>query len=228
MTRIGVADAAEQLGVSPQRVRAMISARQLDAESVAGRWFIEVASLPLRRRQAGQPYSSRIAWAVIGLAEGELTGLLSPSERSRVRGRLRKLIDDSDAVASLPALLARRGRKMRLSASEPDGLLEDGRFVPSGRSDPRSGMSVANYAEGYVRERDLGAVEREHLLVPAEGAENVTVRVVPEEAGAPLARSTAPWLAVATDLAEGGARERQQAQQLWDDWIPRRDGDQRG
>ncbi|MDQ0727879.1 helix-turn-helix domain-containing protein [Microbacterium sp. W4I20] len=223
MVKLSVPQTAEQLGVSQQRVRAMIAAGQIDAERVAGRWFVEAASLSMGRRRPGQPYSSRIAWALIGVAEGEQPSLLSQSERSRVRSRWRKLIEDPHAVASLPTLLSRRGRRMRLSAPEPLGLLDDPRFVRSGRSDTRSGVAVRGYAEGYLSERDLSAFEVEHFLVPAEGLENVLLRVVPERVSAPMVNSTAPWLAVTADLADAGARERQQAQALWDGQISRMD-----
>lgn len=93
-------------------------------------------------------------------------------------------------------------------------MLEDPRFVPSGRSDARSGISVRGYAEGYVYERELAAFELEYFLVRAQGAENTTLRVIPESITEPP-RAKAPWLALVTELAKRGPRELQQAQSLW-------------
>lgn len=215
MSKVSVPEAAEQLGVSPQRVRAMIAAGLLDADRVAGRWLIEVGALPQEQRRAGQPYSPRIAWAVMNIAGGKPAQGLAQSEHSRLRARWRKMLDAPDAVASLPALLARRARRMRISAPEPRGLLDDPRFFRSGRSDARSGMSSGNYAEGYVHAGDMRGLEFEHLLVPAKGAENVMLRVIPDSAKAAVDGGEVPWLAVVADLAEEGARERQQAEILW-------------
>lgn len=212
--KVGVAEAAEMLGVSPQRVRAMIAADRLDAEQLAGRWLVESASFPTGQRRSGQPYSPRMAWALMTLADGQPVPHLSQSEQSRLRSRWQKLLGNHEAATYLPALLSRRGRKMRMSAPEPDALLEDPRFVRSGRSDLRSGMSVRGYAEGYVRERDLAALKLEYFLVRAHHIENTILRVIPESIAEPP-RAKAPWLALVTDLAEGGPRELQQAQGLW-------------
>lgn len=56
--------------------------------------------------------------------------------------------------------------------------------------------------DSYVRARDLAAIEREHVLEPAEGTEgNVLLRIVPDPAWH-LSRRLAPFAAVAIDLSE--------------------------
>ncbi|GAA3659334.1 hypothetical protein [Microbacterium marinilacus] len=216
MVRISVPEAAAQQGVSSARIRAMIDAGQLDAEMVAGRWLIEAGSLPSSSRRAGQPYSPRIAWALLSLAEDRPPQRLSPDELSRVRRRWRKVLGEQPghALEILQSALARRGRTLRLSSPEADGLLSDPRFAPSGRSDPRSGMNVRDFAEGYADEQDLSDLELDHFLVPARGNENVLLRVVPADLEW-RAREAVSWLAVVVDLADAGPRERQQAASLW-------------
>lgn len=209
-----VSEAAQNLGVTPQRVRAMIAATQLDATRIGGRYLVEASSLPAVRRRAGQPYSPRMAWGLISLAAGVEPEHLSPTERSRLRGRWEKMLHDPEALSALPSLLSRRGKRMRLSSPDPDDLLHDPRLRPSGRSAPEAGMTTAGYAEGYVAESDLVSLMTENLLVRAQDAENVTLHVIPARTPLPPVEHV-PWLAVVADLTEGGARERQQAQALW-------------
>lgn len=76
-------------------------------------------------------------------------------------------------------------------------------------------MSTAGYAEGYVTNEDLEEVVADHLLLPARGPENVTLRATPRTLSTPL-----PWLLIAADLADGGAREAGQANLLLRRYAP--------
>lgn len=209
MNVVSVPEAARQLGLSPQRVRAMVHDGQLRAERVAGRWLIDASSVPALRRKPGQPLSPKIAWALAEVAEGYRPLQLSASELSRVRSRWRALAEKNRPAQELRSLMARRAELSAWSAPDPMDLLEDDRFVPSGRSDPRSGMSRAEIVEGYVNSHDLDDLAADHLLVPARGPANVLIRVVNMPLKAPV-----PWLVVAADLADGDARGVQQAENL--------------
>jgi len=206
MVQVSVSDAAEQLSVSPQRVRAMLKDGIIRGEQIGGRWLVDASSLRGAGRPSGRPFSERIAWALMDLADGRVPAELSQPERSRLKARWRVLVNSEDAVHALHGAMARRGECSRWSAPDPAGLLEDERLVRSGKSDPRSGISAGGYAEGYVEDRDFEALVADHLLVPARGPENVLLRRVHRPVSAPL-----PWLAVAADLADGDAREAQQA-----------------
>lgn len=210
MNLLSVMDAAAQLGVSERRVRAMLQSGVLDGERVGRQWMVDAASLPASGRRAGQPFSPRIAWALIELANEHVPEWLAFSELSRLRSRWSKLLGQDNAVELLRSSLSRRGKRSRWSAPDPAGVLEDDRFVASGRSDPRAGISSAGFAEGYVHIDDLDSVIRTHMLLPARGPENVVLRV----AGGPVSNPI-PWLAVVADLADGGAREMQQAEILF-------------
>lgn len=215
MDLISVADVASQLGVSERRVRQMLQANDLSGERVGRQWMVDAASLPDARRRAGQPFSPRIAWALMELAEGHVPGWLGYSELSRLRSRWRNLLEGDDPVDALRSLLSRRARRSRWSAPEPEGLREDAHFIMSGKSDPRAGISAAKFAEGYVHSDDLERVVHRHLLIPARGPENVLIRAVDGPVPSPV-----PWLAVVADLADGSAREKQQAEILFKKEAP--------
>ncbi|MGA1828199.1 MAG: helix-turn-helix domain-containing protein [Microbacterium sp.] len=206
MVQLSVSDAAEQLSLSQQRVRAMLQSGILRGDLIGGRWLVDAASLNAAGKPAGRPFSERVAWGLIDLVQGKVPIELSQSERSRLKSRWSALLASEDSVRALNAALARRAELSRWSAPDPGGLLEDNRFVPSGKSDPRSGISVGDYAEGYVQDVDFDDFVGDHLLVPARGPENVVLRKVHRPVPVPL-----PWLAVAADLSDGDAREEQQA-----------------
>lgn len=66
-------------------------------------------------------------------------------------------------------------------------------------------------AEGYVHVDDLDDLVRSHMLLPARGPENVVLRAVIGPVSSPI-----PWLAVVADLADGNARDKQQAENLFE------------
>ncbi|GAA1138219.1 helix-turn-helix domain-containing protein [Microbacterium aurantiacum] len=209
MVQLSVPDVASQLNVSPQRVRAMLRSGILRGEQLGGRWLVDAASLGAAGKPAGRPFSERVAWGLVSVVEGDVAVELAPSERSRLKGRWNALLDSDDCARLLGAVMARRAERSRWSAPDPAGLFDDDRFVPSGKSDPRSGISARGYAEGYVQGSDFEDLVADHLLVPARGRENVLLRKVYRPLPVPL-----PWLVVAADLADGDAREVQQAELL--------------
>lgn len=215
MDWMSVSETSAQLGVSPQRVRAMLHAGQLSGTLVGGRWLIDASTLPRARRLPGRPLSERVAWTLVEMADGRVASPLSSSEQSRLRSRWQTIRASAEPSLALHSAMARRAERSRWSAPDPHGLLQDPRVIPSGVSDPRSGMSTAGYAEGYVTNEDLDEVVADHLLVPARGPENVTLRATPRTLIAPL-----PWLLIAADLADGRAREAGQSKLLLRKYAP--------
>src|SRR5882672_1764924 len=74
---LAVSDAASKLGLNESRIRALISAGELDAEKVGGRWLVDPGAVSLRKRDSpgpGRPLSARNAWALLFLASGEAVG----------------------------------------------------------------------------------------------------------------------------------------------------------
>lgn len=64
-------------------------------------------------------------------------------------------------------------------------------------SDPRSEIAAGDIVEGYVRESDLAAVRRAHLLRPGGHRSSVVLHVAEQ-----LPKSPVPPLVLAADLAE--------------------------
>lgn len=225
---VSVAEAAEMLGVHPQRIHQRIRDRSLPAEKVGSQWAIQANDLRRLRHNArpGRPLSSKSAWDLLAVAaDSQLDAALSASARSRARSRLRSLLilastaELEDAAAHLAGALRNRASRALFVASPRDlsDLRADRRFHLSGISLPESNMSVDDVAEGYLASDDLDAIIDDYLLSPAHPAKaNVIVHVVPSEAKHPVPAHIADLacspLALAADLAEhDGVREKGEA-----------------
>ena len=207
---LSVQEVAERLGVSIQRVHAMLRAGQLHGRQVAGVWLLGEAQL-LKPRKLGRPMSPRTAWAaILGVREVDW---LSQPERFKLVKRLGKLRTDPDAARRLATWLAARADPLTMSAPEPEGLWGDPDLVPSGVSDPRSGMSGGRAFEFYAQPGSIQHVLRKHLLVE-DSAGQVRLREAPVALSAPV-----PLLLLAADLADrGGPREMRRAAELIKEW----------
>lgn len=225
---VSVAEAAQMLGVHPQRLHQRIRQGSLVAEKIGNQWVIERDELRRLKHPAGpgRPLSAKSAWDLLAVADGdEASSGLSPSARSRARSRLRNLLvqassaDLEEAAAHIAKALRNRAERALFAASPRDlpDLREDNRVHLSGVSLHESGVSFGDVAEGYVSSDDLNALVDDYLLSPAPRARaNVILHVVSWQAENPLhealgdvARSP---LALAADLAEhDGIREKSQA-----------------
>jgi excisionase family DNA binding protein len=203
---VPVPEAAQILGLSPDRVRALAVHGQLPASKIGDRWLIERAAVEARRRlgaQAGRPFAPHNAWALLLLASGEDVDGIDPSVRSRLRRALAL-----EGLEKLAPRLARRAESHFFHAhpGEVSYVFEDPALVGSGISaagahgfDLVSGQEV----DGYLRAGKLKKFAASHALSPAGPEGNVRLRLVPDKAwrfpeGAPIA----PVAAVALDLAE--------------------------
>jgi excisionase family DNA binding protein len=201
---VGVKDVAAQLGVSDRRVRQLIDAGVLPARRVSGRLLVEETAIP-RSRPVGRPMSPRIAWAFISMLSGDADDMaVSLRELSRLEDKRRLLVTHRAPALLLRSWLTRRARLVRLATPPADieDLIADPRVIPSGISDPRSGLSAGRELEGYVRPADVGPLMFEYLMAEV-GAANVWLHV----AERPLSRP-APLGLVIADLADhDGPRE---------------------
>jgi len=156
-------EAARVLGLSLQRVRALLAAGGIPGQKVAGRWFVDRAGVERRLRDAklsGRSYSAAHAWGVIALAGGEPAAWLDASSRSRLRGALR----EQDLENILPSL-ARRARRLELRAhasdlarieAEPDVVLAG----VSAAAAHRLQIVAPGVLEAYVPAARLSQLER--------------------------------------------------------------------
>ena len=198
------ADAARSLGLSLQRVRALVAEGELPGQKGAGRWFVDRSAVERRLRDPklpGRPYSPSHAWGLIALAEGENPKWLDSSNRSR----LRRLLREHDLQDILPSL-ARRGRRLELRAHASD--------LPRIEAEPdvvRSGVSAApehrleivapGILEAYVPARRLSQLERRYRLKPSADA-NLILHVVDGRWPFAVDQRVAPRLAAMLDLLD--------------------------
>lgn len=188
---IGVAQAAEVLGVSARHVRDLIADHRVAARQVAGRWLVDEASLPSAPRRS-RPMSAANAWRLV-----DESRVSSAKQAYLRRQALDRLAHDREPERLLASWVASRARRMTYSSRKPEPLLEDPAFVPSGLSDPRAKIASGALIEGYVKEAELSRVRRAHLLVPHVSGGNVVLHVADD-----LPPSPVPLLLLAADLVE--------------------------
>lgn len=180
MSVVGVAEAAEVLGVSERRVRQMLADGALDGRRVGRAWVIEADALRSARNrgaESGRRWSSRSAWAVIALALDHDVGSLSPVERSRARQRLGRgwaaIAGRLEARAELRSFYAHPGVFDRLGDS-------DGFVVGGARAGIEHGVDVVAgpELEGYIRSGDLDVIAKRFGLEADASRPNLFLRVV--------------------------------------------------
>lgn len=180
---VPVSEAASALEVHPSRIRAMVSAGQLEAQKVAGRWFIDRSSLERRHLVDpgdGRPFSPANAWALLCLAEGESVDWVSQSALSRLRNHLKHR-----SLDELAPKLRSRARMMRLRghSSALDRIADEPGVVRAGASaakDVGIDIQANGELEVYVSDRLANELVRKYHLEPSDRP-NVLFRVVSEE-----------------------------------------------
>ncbi|TSD63651.1 excisionase family DNA-binding protein [Aeromicrobium piscarium] len=216
MATISVAEAAKRLGVSRQRVVAMIQSGSLPAVKVGRSYVIDAAAVSRHRGAVSRPLSPRMAAALLRLAAHEKPGV-SASEVSRLRGRLARLHDAADPVGLVRGWLPGRARRLEMSAAAADlqTIAADPRLMLAGVSDPRAGMQSSRLVEGYVHEADAEGLFGEHFVVQAPSRSEANVIVHVADPVPPLSP-----LLVAADLADyREGREERQAATVLNRWI---------
>lgn len=215
---MGTTEAAERLGLSPQRVRALWHEGALSGQVMANRLLLDRASvldLADRDRPATRPLSTRNAWTLLLMLAGEPSPWASASELSR----LRSLVSNREENA-LAALVRARARTVRLDgvAGASGYVLRDGKVVPSGATLAHrwTDLVVEGVAEVYATESAAkGLAERLRLWPDPQGP--IVVHAVPDTLGRPLLhRAEMPASAVAVDLLDSGdPRSHRAGKALW-------------
>lgn len=223
MSYLGVIEAAGKLGVSPRRIRQLIDSGELDARRIGRSWLLDAGSVEGRLRASGgsgRPLAPKNAWRLALLAEGSEDDELSASERWRMRGALKLLLEGAD-LPSIDRKLRARSDRIEPRFAHPSvlgRLAEDGALVVSGQraaSELGSDLVPDERLEAYVREEDLARVEKRYRLQPAESQDaNVVLQVLrgPDVA---WKQHVAPRLFVAADLSRSfDARAKRAAEKL--------------
>ncbi len=214
---VPVSDAAQHLGVSEQRVRALIYAGAIEAEKVAGSWWIPAQSLAriaaADRSRGGRPLGSHSAWALLLAASAEPVEWGSPRMRWRVSRALRErglsgAFGKLGNRAERHALVAHPAELLRLRDS-PELMLSG----VSAAAAHRLGLHGGEEVEAYVAASAVEHLAARHGLARG-GESNVVLRSVSEDLWALLHRPVAPVAAVLADLAEhSDARARRVARE---------------
>jgi excisionase family DNA binding protein len=203
MFYLGVADAAEELEVSPRRVRQLLAEGQLPGQRVGRSWAIDRADVEqLRRGGVGRPWNAASAWAVLELAVGR-NPELSPVDRSRARKRLA-----DNGLAGLIGQVRSRSvrREMYAHPSALNRIRDEVEVVRGGVSaldEHNVDLIVRDEAEIYIKASQVAGLVDRYSLEPDADRPNLIVRVVGDEVW-PFdeGERVAPWPVVAVDLLD--------------------------
>jgi hypothetical protein len=208
-----VADAAAQLGVSAQRVRALLAAGDLSGELVGRVWLIDPHSLArhrhMRQPGAGRALAPTTAWAALLSAfaadmTDELVRVFGivDERRSRILALRRRDAGDWRWLARRRAAVHRFSTRAAYVAR----ISADSNVVAAGLS-ANGGSGFDPDAEAFDAYTDAATTERlirEYRLRP-DGAGNLTLRTInlanPQQL-AVVRSSPLPQLVVAVDLLE--------------------------
>jgi len=195
-----VRETAERLGVSEQRVRAMVRSGRLQASKVGHRWVVESDAGDLRRSRPGRPLAAANAWALLALLSGESPDWVHPSARSRLRRRLSDFnwLEVSLADSQPRALVLR----WRVLPGDLSKLQDAVRLVYSGLSANRPELDVvpsSRQIDAYVDERSLRDVELRFRPDQSSANPNLILRL-PSHDWVLRQGAQAPRAVVAADL----------------------------
>lgn len=177
MKELTVREAAHRMGVSEQRVRALLKQGRLAGRKVGRAWLVSGDRDLSARENRGRPVSAANAWALLALLSGEIPAWVDPSVRSRLRRRIR----DGELVhvlkASEPRATIYRGRVLPTDLPKLSSTFH---LVRSGLSATDSGLDivpVGQALDAYVDAKTLRAIERRLRPDRASSSPNLTLRV---------------------------------------------------
>lgn len=205
---VTIAEAAERLGVLPQRVRALVQAGEVAAVRAEGVWLIDASSLAKRvllvelgvTASSARPWSQPMAWAAMRVLDGD-DALLSQLDR-KARYRLRRRLDETQP-AQLVAAVRNRARVIRVSLHPSRAARLRERVMPSGIAGAGIhgfGLTGDDAVDGYLSADALGDA-RDALRVRDSDTGAHLLRVV-DETRVLEGLEVAPRLAVAADLLD--------------------------
>ena len=197
-------EAAEQLSVSPRRVRQMLSDGTLEGHRVGRGWAIEeraIRTAAARRRPAHRPWTACSAWFVLALADG-MEPRCNSYERIRAERRL---------AVGLPNLLDRlASRAHRLSFYTHPGTrdriaVQPGVVRTAASASPELDLGIVGSGplHAYLKSSDLQAIHDTFVMEERSERANVVFRVVEDQFWPfPHGAVVAPPAVVAVDLLE--------------------------
>lgn len=201
---VSAGDAAQRLGVSQPRIRAMVTAGLLDGQKIGGRWFIKLDAIRRRERWGpadGRPLLPENAWAVLVLASGVAPDWVSRDDARR----LIQLLDDRGLLGLVPRLGPRAwAHRFYGHPGTLQTLAGASEIRLTGISAARSnglGIVGGQAVDAYIPGDALDPLVTRFALEPRGEAGNVSLRALPAQLHF-LADAPTPLAAVALDLAE--------------------------
>lgn len=211
---ITVGEAATQLVVTQQRVRAPLAAGNLDGRKVGPLWLTDEQSVTRQAQltaagATGRPMSIRSAWAAADLADGGAAAWIGDSERSRLRSRLREV----SSIETVRRWLSRRatGSAVRYRVGERDlaDISRDDAVVVTGVSATDTyglGVGTGGTAAAYTTVDEAARLVRDCYLIESRTG-NLALRIVDHGLHRASAhridgRWIAPRLIAGVDLAD--------------------------
>jgi excisionase family DNA binding protein len=205
---LSIPDAAERLGLSSRRVRALVESGKLPADRIGSRYVVSRSDLGRYQRSrspAGRPISGDNAWGLLALLSWSEAWWLGAS----AQWRFRRVIENG-AKAVEDALLRSAPRseisRWRVLPSDLSKLRLEENLVLSGLASGDPGINVPylperDPLEAYVSEGDLRALS--HRLKPSEDSANPNLLLrVPVHPWVLAHGPVAPPSVVAADLLE--------------------------
>ncbi|MDJ0318977.1 helix-turn-helix domain-containing protein [Pseudarthrobacter sp. PS3-L1] len=219
-----VAEAADRLGRSTMSIHRLIHSGQLTTTGTVGKALLidrsSVERLAATGTRPGRAWTAKTAWAAMALLSGQNPTWISPSEKSRLKSRLREL--DADAVC---VLARNKDKTIRFRATQ-DGLAAlNSHLIASGASAMRDETTAETFgmsggggiAEGYVMSGDAAALANAFGLVEDPDGNAIIHEV---ELAEPFTEGRAPVAAVAVDLMRSLAtRERSAGRRVVDELL---------
>lgn len=219
-----VAEAAERLGRSKMSIHRLLASGQLTAAGKAGKSVLiersSVERLASTGTRHGRAWTSKTAWAALALLSGKEPTWITPSEKSRLKSRLRQM------DAATVCVLARNKDHTTRYRATPDALVAlTGYLIASGATAMRDESTAETFgmtggsgiAEGYVMTGDAKALADSFGLVEDPNGNAIIHEV---ELAEPFAEGRAPVAAVAVDLMGSLAtRERSAGQRVIEELL---------
>ena len=200
--------AAEQLGVTQQRIQTLFAAGDVRGRMVAGRLVVESADIQARlarRPGRGRPLAARVAWGALWELSGERANWMAASERSRLRTNIRKLNTEEVVLR-----VRRRAilHPYRILPTYLDRLAADAACVGSGVSAASAvGADIVaiGFAEMYTARSTHDRLVTQYAMVEGgnDADNNVNLRVLDDDLTFLLSgRTHMPSAVVGCDLME--------------------------
>lgn len=180
MDVLSVQEAAERLGIAPQRVRALIRAGRLPARRLGRAWAIQPADpgWDSRPRKPGRPLRAANAWALLAILDGGSPGWIDPAVRSRLRKRAR----DPQWVESALIYGEQRSsiHRWRLLPPDLERIKKSFPLVLSGLSADDPGIDVVPVSaelDAYLDRSALSGIRRQFHPLESSEAPNLILRI---------------------------------------------------